>query len=160
MLFCRWTFSNSSSRLFEHFEISQLPRIIHIAIILYVLPYEHIMYIAAAYMNTFYANIHCNFPIELLYLMVNVFYVLPGMKSFENIALRLILLSIFWNSIVDTCLLNLSHNKQQATVFCIVMSCNIMCISIISTAFYGKLILLKSPYQTKFITQSYLIQPS
>lgn len=154
MLFCRWTFSNSSSRLFEHFEISQLPRIIHIAIILYVLPYEHIMYIAAAYMNTFYANIHCNWPIELLYLMVNVSYVLPG------VAFRLILLSIFWNSIVNTWLLNLSHNKQQATIFCIVMSCNIMCISIISTAFYGKLILLKSSYQTKFITQSYLIQPS
>ena len=149
MLFCRWTFSNSSSRLFEHFEISQLPRIIHIAIILYVLPYEHIMYIAAAYMNTFYANIHCNWPIELLYLMV-----------FEYMAFILILRSIFWNSIVNTCLLNLSHNKQQATVFCIVMSCNIMCISIISTAFYGKLILLKSSYQTKFITQSYLIQPS
>ena len=149
MLFCRWTFSNSSSRLFEHFEISQLPRIIHIAIILYVLPYEHIMYIAAAYMNTFYANIHCNWPIELLYLMV-----------FEYMAFILILRSIFWNSIVNTCLLNLSHNKQQATIFCIVMSCNIMCISIISTAFYGKLILLKSSYQTKFITQSYLIQPS
>ena len=159
MLFCRWTFSNSSSRLFEHFEISQLPRIIHIVIILYVLPYEHIMYIAAAYMNTFYANIHCNFPIELLYLMVNVFYVLPGM-NFEYMAVILILLSIFWNSIVNTWLLNLSHNKQQATIFCIVMSCNIMCISIISTAFYGKLILLKSSYQTKFITQSYLIQPS
>ena len=78
----------------------------------------------------------------------------------EIMAFRLILLSIFWNSIVNTCLLNLSHNKQQATVFCIVMSCNIMCISIISTAFYGKLILLKSSYQTKFITQSYLIQPS
>ena len=156
MLFCRWTFSNSSSRLFEHFEISQLPRIIHIAIILYVLPYEHNMYIAAAYVSIFYANIHCNWPIELLYLMVNVFYVLP----FEYMAFILILLSIFWNSIVNTCLLNLSHNKQQATVFCIVMSCNIMCISIISTAFYGKLILLKSSYQTKFITQSYLIQPS
>ena len=156
MLFCRWTFSNSSSRLFEHFEISQLPRIIHIPIILYVLPYEHNKYIAAAYMNTFYANIHCNWPIELLYLMVNVFNVLP----FDYIAFRLILLSIFWNSIVNTCLLNLSHNKQQATIFCIVMSCNIMCISIISTAFYGKLILLKSSYQTKFITQSYLIQPS
>ena len=38
------------------------------------------MYIAAAYMNTFNANIHCNWPIELLYLMVNVFYILPGVK--------------------------------------------------------------------------------
>ena len=159
MLFCRWTFSNSSSRLFEHFEISQLPRIIHIAIILYVLPYEHIMYIAAAYMNTFYANIHCNWPIELLYLMVNVFYILPGVKLrvyciYINITIYI--LKFHWN----TCLLNLSRNKQLATIFCIVMSCNIMCISIISTAFYGKLILLKSSYQTKFITQSYLIQPS
>ena len=52
------------------------------------------MYIAAAYMNTFYANIHCNWPIELLYLMVNVFYVLPGM-NFEYIAFILVLLSMF-----------------------------------------------------------------
>ena len=72
------------------------------------------------------------------------------------INITIYILKFHWN----TWLLNLSRNKQLATIFCIVMSCNIMCISIISTAFYGKLILLKSSYQTKFITQSYLIQPS
>lgn len=109
-----------------------------------------------------YEYILCKYTLQLAnwVIIFNGQCILCFTWSFEYIAFILILLSIFWNSIVNTCLLNLSHNKQQATIFCIVMSCNIMCISIISTAFYGKLILLKSSYQTKFITQSYLIQPS
>ena len=109
-----------------------------------------------------YEYILCKYTLQLAnwVIIFNGQCILCFAWNFEYMAFILILISIFWNSNVNTCLLNLSHNKQQATIFCIVMSCNIMCISIISTAFYGKLILLKSSYQTKFITQSYLIQPS